>query len=167
MFQFQRGGDHDSSESWIVTINRKYFPRSKRSWPKEVTLGSVKLAHRLVDTVFELYPQSYYKNDPYVLAEAKRLIQSSMMFEELVQERQAYHVREQQSGDYLVVIGEEITRWHTIQRASAYASDRLKQIWKFGLQLERRAVFHRGSIENPFHALEVNEFGHATVVPSR
>lgn len=159
-YTFQRCGD-GLDETWSVSVDKKSVRGCKRSWPKEIILGSVRLRGRLVDTEFDLYEASTHSKE-----EARRLLQDSgEMWAQLMPVREAYMKEEQETGPLLVVIGGvERTRWHTARRAYDYIDERLFAIWQRGLQIQRRAELSRlpGDV---FHVTEVNEYGHARTAP--
>lgn len=146
MYAFQRSGD-GLDDIWIVSTSAAPF---------KGVLGTLSFSGRLVDTRFDVWPQRHFD----WVAKAKRLLQSSEMWDAFVPAREAYLKKEQETGPLRVVIGgTECSRWHTYRRASDYAEERLQAIWLRGVRVTRRAEISRDT-GGVFDALEVSEFGH-------
>lgn len=152
IYEFQRAGD-GIDDTWIVNVE---------GWRPSLAIGTVTIkSSNLTETVFDVWAHG----SDAVVKRASDLLHDNEMWAQLVVARDAYFAKEQAEGEFTVTVGGvEVTRWHTFQRANAYAQERLDVIWQRGLRVVRRAEISREGV-GTFHAIEVNPYGHAKVSP--
>ena len=159
-YSFQRSKD-ENAEVWIVAVNRGAFKGAPRIWPTHLTLGTVRIVSTdRTQDVFDMWTLKRGYVADSLKQEAMRLLQGAEMWEQLTLARAAHFEDEQILGAITVTIGgSELTRWNTLDRALAYAYERLQMIWLRGLAVVGRAEISKPSV-GTFHAIEIDAYGH-------